>query len=251
MKSANKYDLSGHLALITGAGRGIGEACAKSLASAGAEVILTARSSKQLENVRNEIITSGGKASFHTADLLKMESINELKKLGPFNILVNNAGSNIPEHFCDVTEENFDKVMMLNVKSAFFIAQAVAQGMLEYDIKGSIINISSQMGIVGGEKRTVYCTSKHAMEGFSKSMCLDLAKDGIRVNTVCPTYVDTQLTQPFMAEKKFKDYVLNRIPLGHVGQTEDVANAVLFLASNMSRMITGSAIKVDGGWTAI
>ena len=251
MTSTKKYDLSGQLALVTGAGRGIGEACARSLASAGAEVVLTARSSNQLQNVQNEITSSGGKASIHVADLLKMASLQELKKLGPFNILVNNAGNNIPEHFCDVTEENFDKVMLLNVKSAFFVAQAVAQDMLESDIKGSIIHISSQMGIVGGKKRTVYCASKHAMEGFSKSMALDLAENGIRVNTVCPTFVETELTRPFMAEKEFKDYVLSRIPLGHVGQTGDVADAVLFLASDMSKMVTGSAIKVDGGWTAI
>ena len=251
MTAANKYDLSGKLALVTGAGRGIGEACARSLAMAGAEVVLTARSAKQLENVRNEIINSGGKSSVHVADLLKKESVQELKKLGPFNILVNNAGNNIPEHFCDVTEENFDKVMMLNVKSAFFVAQVVAQGMVESGIKGSIIHISSRMGIVGGKKRTVYCASKHAMEGFSKSMALDLAENGISVNTVCPTFVETELTRPFMAEKEFKDYVLSRIPLGHVGQTEDVADAVLFLASDMSKMETGSTIKVEGGWTAI
>ena len=251
MTAAKKYDLSGQLALVTGAGRGIGKACASSLASAGADVVLTARSLKQLENVQNEITSSGGKASIHVADLLKMESIQELKKFGPFNILVNNAGNNIPEHFCDVTEENFDKVMLLNVKSAFFVAQAVAQDMVESGIKGSIIHISSQMGIVGGKKRTVYCASKHAMEGFSKSMALDLAENGIRVNTVCPTFVETDLTRPFMAEKEFKDYVLSRIPLGHVGQTEDVADAVLFLASDMSKMVTGSTIKVDGGWPAI
>ena len=142
-------------------------------------------------------------------------------------------------------------MILLNVKSAFFVAQAVAQGMVESGIKGSIIHISSQMGIVGGKKRTVYCASKHAMEGFSKSMALDLAENGIRVNTVCPTFVETELTRPFMAEKEFKDYVLSRIPLGHVGQTEDVADAVLFLASDMSKMVTGSTIKVDGGWTAI
>jgi len=251
MTAANKYDLSGKYALVTGAGRGIGEACARSLALAGAEVVLTARSANQLEYVRDEITSSGGKASIHIADLLKLESIQELNKLGPFNILVNNAGNNIPEHFCDVTEENFDKVMLLNLKSAFFVAQAVAQGMIETGIRGSIIHISSQMGIVGGKKRTVYCASKHAIEGLSKSMALDLAENGIRVNTVCPTFVETELTRPFMAEKEFKDYVLSRIPLGHVGQTEDVADAVLFLASDMSKMVTGSAIKVDGGWTAI
>jgi NAD(P)-dependent dehydrogenase (short-subunit alcohol dehydrogenase family) len=251
MTAAKKYDLSGQLALVTGAGRGIGKACARSLASAGADVVLTARSVKQLENVQNEITSSGGKASIHVADLLKMESLQELKKFGPFNILVNNAGNNIPEHFCDVTEDSFDKVIQLNVKSAFFVAQAIAQGMVESGIKGSIIHISSQMGIVGGKKRTVYCASKHAMEGFSKSMAIDLAENGIRVNTVCPTFVETELTRPFMAEKEFKDYVLSRIPLGHVGQTEDVADAVHFLASDMSKMVTGSAIKVDGGWTAV
>jgi NAD(P)-dependent dehydrogenase (short-subunit alcohol dehydrogenase family) len=145
----------------------------------------------------------------------------------------------------------FDKVMDLNVKSAFFVAQAVAKGMVESGIKGSIIHISSQMGIVGGQNRTVYCASKHAMEGFSKSMALDLAENGIRVNTVCPTFIETDLTRPFMEDKEFKDYILSRIPLGHICQTEDVADAVLFLASNMSKMVTGSTIKVDGGWTAV
>ncbi len=251
MTEEKKFELSGQRALVTGAGRGIGKACAKCLASVGAEVVLTARSEEQLEKVLDQIIESGGKASVYAADLLSMEAVYNLSNHGPFNILVNNAGSNIPEHFCDVTEESFDKVIDLNVKSAFFVAQVVAKGMLESGIKGSIINISSQMGIVGGRKRTVYCASKHAMEGFSKSMALDLAENGIRVNTVCPTFVETELTKPFLAEKEFGDYVLSRIPLGHVGQTEDVADAVLFLASDMSKMVTGSAIKVDGGWTAV
>jgi len=158
--AAKVYDLRGQRALVTGAGRGIGEACAKTLAAAGAEVVLTARTEKQLEQVRDEIIKSGGKASVHAADICSMEAVNNLKKLGPFNILVNNAGNNIPEHFCEVTEERFDKVMDLNVKSAFFVAQIVARGMVESGIKGSIIHISSQMGIVGGRNRTVYCASQ-------------------------------------------------------------------------------------------
>jgi len=245
------YDLRGQRALVTGAGRGVGKACAKTLAAVGAEVVLTARTGQQLEQVRDEIIKSGGKASVHVADIYSMEAVRNLKKLGPFNILVNNAGNNIPEHFCKVTEEMFDKVMDLNVKSAFFVAQAVAEGMVESGIKGSIIHISSQMGIVGGQNRTVYCASKHAMEGFSKSMALDLAENGIRVNTVCPTFIETDLTKPYMEDKEFKNYILSRIPLGHICQTEDVADAVLFLASNMSKMVTGSTIKVDGGWTAV
>ncbi len=251
MTATKGYDLRGQRALVTGAGRGIGEACAKTLAAVGAEVVLTARTEKQLEQVRDGIIKSGGKASVHAADIYSMEAVNNLKKLGPFNILVNNAGNNIPEHFCEVSEERFDKVMGLNVKSAFFVAQVVAKGMIESGIRGSIIHVSSQMGIVGGQNRTVYCASKHAMEGFSKSMALDLAENGIRVNTVCPTFIETDLTRPFMEEKEFKEYILSRIPLGHVGQADDVANAVLFLASDMSKMMTGSSIKVDGGWTAV
>ena len=251
MTAAKTYDLRGQRALVTGAGRGIGEACAKTLAAAGAEVVLTARTEKQLEQVRDGIIKSGGKASAHAADIYSMEAVNNLKKLGPFNILVNNAGNNIPEHFCEVSEERFDKVMGLNVKSAFFVAQVVAKGMVESGIRGSIIHVSSQMGIVGGQNRTVYCASKHAMEGFSKSMALDLAENGIRVNTVCPTFIETDLTRPFMEEKEFKEYILSRIPLGHVGQADDVANAVLFLASDMSKMMTGTSVKGDGGWTAV
>ena len=180
-----------------------------------------------------------------------MEAVQNLKDLGPFHILVNNAGTNVPEQFYEVSEDSFDTVMELNVKSAFFVAQVVAKGMVESKIGGSIINMSSQMGIVGGRNRTVYCASKHAMEGFSKSMALDLAKHGIRVNTVCPTFIETELTRPFLENDEFMKEVLNRIPLGYVGQPEDVAGAVLYLASNASRMVTGSSIKVDGGWTAV
>ena len=251
MKAPAGYDLSGMRALVTGAGRGLGEACAKTLADAGVELVLTSRTKKQLELVKDQIIESGGKASFHLADISSMEAVQNLKDLGPFHILVNNAGMNVPEQFCEVSEDSFDAVMELNVKSAFFVAQVVAKGMVESKIGGSIINMSSQMGIVGGSSRTVYCASKHAMEGFSKSMALDLAKHGIRVNTVCPTFIETELTRPFLENDEFMKEVLNRIPLGYVGQPEDVAGAVLYLASNASRMVTGSSIKVDGGWTAV
>ena len=251
MKAPAGYDLSGMRALVTGAGRGLGEACAKTLADAGAELVLTSRTRKQLEVVKKQIVESGGKASFHLADISSMEAVQNLKDLGPFHILVNNAGMNVPEQFCEVSEDSFDAVMELNVKSAFFVAQVVAKGMVESKIEGSIINMSSQMGIVGGRNRTVYCASKHAMEGFSKSMALDLAKHGIRVNTVCPTFIETEMTRSFLENDEFMKEVLNRIPLGYVGQPEDVAGAVLYLASNASRMVTGSSIKVDGGWTAV
>jgi len=250
MKSLLSHDLSGFRALVTGASKGIGEACAMALANAGAELVLVSRTKKYLEEVKSKIVDSGGKASFNVADIGSMESIKNLKNLGPFHILVNNAGTNVPEHFCEVSEENFDSVMSLNVKSAFFVAQVVAQVMIESKIKGSIINMSSQMGVTGGKNRSVYRCSNHAMEGFSKSMALDLAYYGIRVNTICPTFIETDLTRPFMENKEFKKYILNRIPLGHVGKPEDVAGAVLYLASDASKMVTGSSIKVDGGWTA-
>ena len=141
--------------------------------------------------------------------------------------------------------------MDLNVKSAFLIAQAVVRGMLQAGRGGSVINMSSQMGQVGGRGRTVYCATKHAMEGFSKAMALDLAQPRIRVNTVCPTFIETAMTRPFMENREFMQDILNRIPLGHVGQPEDVTGAVLYLASDASRLVTGSSIKVDGGWTAV
>ena len=251
MSKEQAFDLSGHRALVTGAGRGLGEACAKNLAQAGSEVVLVARSLDQLEAVQQSIIDSGGNASVHTADLTDMDVIRNLEKLGAFTILVNNAGINRPEPFEEVSEENFEAVMDLNVKSAFFVAQSVVRGMIQAGRGGSVINMSSQMGHVGGRGRTVYCATKHAMEGFNKAMALDLAQHRIRVNTVCPTFIETAMTRPFMENREFMQDILNRIPLGHVGQPEDVAGAVLYLASDASRLVTGSSIKVDGGWTAV
>ena len=245
------FDLCGHRALVTGAGRGLGEACAKTLAQAGSEVVLVARSLDQLEAVKQSIIDSGGNASAHAADLTDMDVIRNLEKLGAFTILVNNAGINRPEPFEEVSEENFEAVIDLNVKSAFFVAQSVVRGMIQAGRGGSVINMSSQMGHVGGRGRTVYCATKHAMEGFSKAMALDLAQHRIRVNTVCPTFIETAMMRPFMENREFMQDILNRIPLGHVGQPEDVAGAVLYLASDASRLVTGSSIKVDGGWTAV
>ena len=251
MSKEQAFDLSGHRALVTGAGRGLGEACAKTLAQAGSEVVLVARSLDQLEAVQQSIIDSGGNASVHAADLTDMDVIRNLEKLGAFTILVNNAGINRPEPFEEVSEENFEAVMDLNVKSAFFVAQSVVRGMIQAGRGGSVINMSSQMGHVGGRGRTVYCATKHAMEGFNKAMALDLAQHRIRVNTVCPTFIETAMTRPFMENREFMQDILNRIPLGHVGQPEDVAGAVLYLASDASRLVTGSSIKVDGGWTAV
>ena len=251
MSKEQAFNLSGQRALVTGAGRGLGEACAKIMAQAGSEVVLVARSLDQLEAVQQSIIDSGGNASVHTADLTDMDVIRNLEKLGAFTILVNNAGINRPEPFEEVSEENFEAVIDLNVKSAFFVAQSVVRGMIQAGRGGSVINMSSQMGHVGGRGRTVYCATKHAMEGFSKAMALDLAQHRIRVNTVCPTFIETAMTRPFMENREFMQDILNRIPLGQVGQPEDVAGAVLYLASDASSLVTGSSIKVDGGWTAV
>jgi NAD(P)-dependent dehydrogenase (short-subunit alcohol dehydrogenase family) len=168
----------------------------------------------------------------------------------PFNILVNNAGTNRPKLLSDVTIEDFDAIMGLNVRAAYFVAQAVVRRLLDTKQPGSIINISSQMGHVGGAKRTVYCASKHAMEGFTKAMAIELGPHDIRVNSLGPTFIETPLTKPFFANEAFRKDVLSRIKLGRVGQVDELTGAIVFLASDASRLMTGSALIVDGGWTA-
>jgi NAD(P)-dependent dehydrogenase (short-subunit alcohol dehydrogenase family) len=168
----------------------------------------------------------------------------------PFNILINNAGTNRPKPLVDVTIDDFDAIMGLNVRSAYFVAQAVARRLLDAKQSGSIINISSQMGHVGAARRTVYCASKHAMEGFTKAMAIELAPHNIRVNSVGPTFIETPLTRPFFENAAFKAEVLSKIKLGRLGQLDEVTGAIVFLASEASSLITGSALVVDGGWTA-
>ena len=173
-----------------------------------------------------------------------------IAKAEPFNILVNNAGTNRPKLMMDVTIEDFDAIMDLNVRSAYFVAQAVARRMIEGKKSGSIINISSQMGHVGAAKRTVYCASKHAMEGFTKAMAIELAPYDIRVNTLGPTFIETPLTKPFFENEAFKKEVTTKIKLGRIGQMDELTGAIIYLASDASRLMTGSAMVVDGGWTA-
>ena len=247
------FQLDGKHALVTGAGRGIGRACALTLAAAGAEITAVSRTRPELETLVAEIEATGGVCHILTCDCADSVQIQEI--LGGadtvWDVLINNAGTNRPQLFQEVSEDNFDRVMQINVKGAFFVAQTVAQKLLAAGKPGSIINMSSQMGHVGGAKRTVYCASKHAIEGLTKAMAIDLAAHKIRANTVCPTFVLTPMTEPFFQEPEFQQDVLNRIPLGEVAQVDDIANAVLYLASDASRMVTGSALKVDGGWTAI
>jgi NAD(P)-dependent dehydrogenase (short-subunit alcohol dehydrogenase family) len=249
------FSVEGRTALVTGAGRGIGRACAIALAQAGAEVWLTARTRAEVEAAASEIRAGGSKARAVALDVTDSKSLKEAIAAIPLlDVLVNNAGSNIPEPFVDVSEEHLDMLMDLNVRAAFLAAQAAARKMLEAPDRlqrgGAIINISSQMGHVGAVNRTVYCMTKHALEGLTKAMALELAPRGIRVVSVAPTFVETPLTRPMMARPDFAQWVKERIPSGRVGQPEDVAAAVVFAASPAAALVTGSSLLVDGGWTA-
>jgi len=175
------------------------------------------------------------------------EAVDFLEQI---DILVNNAGTNVPEPFLEVSEENLDRMLAVNVKGVFLVAQAAARRMVERGEGGSIINISSQMGHVGAPRRTVYCATKHAVEGLTKAMAVELAPHNVRVNSVAPTFVETPMSKPFLEEETFREDTLSRIPLGRLGQVEDVAGAVLFLASPAAGLITGASLLVDGGWTA-
>ncbi len=246
------FRLDGKTALVSGAGRGIGLAVAKALARHGAAVTLAARTVEEIETEAERLRAEGLSATALRLDVADIAAVSEtILSEGPFEILVNNAGTNRPATFLDVTPEDYDAVTDLNVRSAFFVAQAVAKGLVAAGRAGSIINMSSQMGHVGGRRRTVYCASKHAMEGFTKAMALDLAPHRIRVNSVCPTFIETPMTRPFFADPTFLAETLEKIPLGRLGQVDDVVGAVVYLASDASGLVTGSALKVDGGWTAV
>ncbi|GAA3760441.1 SDR family NAD(P)-dependent oxidoreductase [Terriglobus aquaticus] len=243
--------LDGKRALVTGAGRGIGLAAAAALAEAGAHVVLLARSAGEIEAASQAIRQNGGSAEALACDVLDLPAVQQaIADQTPFDILVNNAGTNRPAPFSSVTIEDFDAVLNLNLRSAFFVAQAVAQRMIASQVRGSLIHITSQMGHVGGRERTVYCASKWAMEGMSKSIALDLASHGIRSNTIAPTFIETELTRPFLQANDFQNFALSKIKLGRLGTVEDLMGAVVFLASSASALITGTSIVVDGGWTA-
>jgi NAD(P)-dependent dehydrogenase (short-subunit alcohol dehydrogenase family) len=241
------FRLDGRRALVTGAGRGIGFASAAALAEAGARVTLIARSSSEIEAAA-ELMTGAEAAVLDVSDLAAVASF--MSQRPAFDILVNNAGTNRPKPIQEVTEEDFDTVLDLNLKSAFFVAQACTRRLIEENKTGSLIHISSQMGHVGGPNRTLYCASKWAVEGMSKSIALDLARYGIRSNTIAPTFIETPMTQPFLADPAFRSSVLQKIKLGRLGQIEDLMGAILFLASDASLLMTGTSLVVDGGWTA-
>jgi len=245
------FRLDGKRALVTGAGRGIGLAAVAALADAGAHVTLAARTSKEIEDAADAIRSRGERAEALTLDVRDVEAVrNAIGAQPPFDILVNNAGTNKPSPFVDVKVEDFDFVFSLNVRAAYFVAQAVARRLVEAKKPGSIINMSSQMGHVGGPTRTVYCATKHAMEGFTKAMAIELAPHKIRVNTLAPTFIETPMTRPFFQNESFRDDTLRRIKLGRLGQLDDLTGAIVFLAGDASALMTGTSLIVDGGWTA-
>ncbi len=245
------FRLDGRRALVTGAGRGIGHAAAVALAEAGATVTLLARNREEIEAVAAAIRAAGGAVDALACDILDLAALQpELASREPFDILVNNAGTNRPASFLDVSPEQFDAVFDLNVRAAFFVAQTVACGLVAAGRPGAIINMTSQMGHVGAMRRSVYCASKHALEGLTKAMALDLAPHRIRVNSLAPTFIETPLTRPYFEDPAFRASVLEKIKLGRIGRVEDLMGAVVFLASDASALMTGASLLVDGGWTA-
>lgn len=250
------FRLDGRRALVTGASRGIGLGGAAALAEAGAHVVLAARSTGDLKDVADAIRAAGGSAEAMELDVSDIPAVEAaVAAAGPFDILFNNAGVNRPGPMTAMSEQDFDLVMDVNVKGAYFVAKAVAQGMIEAnkdqpDKGGAIIHTSSQMGHVGGIDRTVYAASKHAIEGLTKSMAIELAPHKIRVNAICPTFIRTPLTESTLADPERVAWITSKIKLGRYGEIEDIMGAVTFLASDAAALITGASLLIDGGWTA-
>jgi NAD(P)-dependent dehydrogenase (short-subunit alcohol dehydrogenase family) len=245
------FRLDGKRALVTGAGRGIGLACAAALAEAGAEVTLAARSGGEVDEAAAALRARGDAAHALALDVTDIRAVEAAVNAGaPFDILVNNAGANRPGPFADVTPESYDLVMGLNVRAAFFAAQAFSRRLLAEKRPGAIVNMSSQMGHVGAANRTIYCASKHAIEGLTKALAVELAPAGIRVNAIAPTFIETPMTKPFFENPAFRDQTLAKIKLGRIGRVEDIMGAVLYLVSDAAALVTGTSLLVDGGWTA-
>lgn len=249
--SLPSFRLDGKRALITGGGRGIGAAAAAVFAQAGTAVVLCARTAAEVEARAAEIRAAGFEAEAFVLDVNDIAAVRrEIETRGPFDILLNNAGANRIRSITEVTEEDYDAVLNLNLKAALFVAQAVVKGLLAVGRPGSIINVSSQMGHVGGGGRSLYSASKWGLEGMTRCMAIDLAPHAIRVNTICPTFIDTALTRPILDTPGTREHVLSRIKLGRLGRMDELSGALLLLASDASTLMTGSSLMVDGGWTA-
>ena len=251
-----KYNLKNKVALVSGAGKGLGRACALALAEAGANLIIISRTQKDLDQVARIVKKFKSKCKTYVCDITNYNDLkNIINKQSRIDILINNAGTNIPEHFTKVKTKNMERLVKLNTIAAFNLAQLSSIKMIKTKnrkkIGGSIVNMSSQMGHVGGRIRSVYNMNKFGIEGLTKGMAIDLAEYNIRVNSVAPTFVVTPMTKNFLKNKKFKRDTLNSIPLGRFAEMSEIASAVVFLASDAASMITGTSLLVDGGWTAI
>ncbi|WP_430245818.1 SDR family NAD(P)-dependent oxidoreductase [Neorhizobium sp. DAR64861/K0K2] len=245
------FNLAGKRALVTGASRGIGRAVAEGLAEAGAEVTLCARSRTEIEEACAVMSTRGWRARPLVCDVTDVAGFRQhVGAQAPFDIFVNNAGTNRPKPLTEVTEDDYDAVFSLNTKAAIFAAQSVTAVMLRHGRRGTVINMSSQMGHVGAANRTLYCGSKFAIEGFTKALAVELGPAGIRINTLCPTFIETPMTASYFENEEFRRETLSKIKLGRLGQPADVVGAAIFLASDASSLMTGSALMIDGGWTA-
>ncbi len=251
----NRFRVDGKTALVTGASKGLGEAMAQALAAQGAHVVLVARTKSDLEDVAKKIKDAGGSADVLACDVTDSQAIRTaIGNLPVLDILINNAGSNIPEPIEHVTDDHLDFLLDLNTRAYFVVAQAAVKKMKEHPDRlqrtGSIINIASQMGHIGSEFRTVYCMTKHAVVGLTKAMAIELAASGIRVNSIGPTFVDTPLVRRVVDTPEKYNTLVSRIPMGRMGQVDDIAAAAVYLASPASGMVTGAGLLVDGGWTA-
>jgi NAD(P)-dependent dehydrogenase (short-subunit alcohol dehydrogenase family) len=245
------FRLDGKRALVTGASSGIGLACAAALAEAGAEVALVARRQEELLAVAGAIREAGGRASVHVLDITDLEATADLvRHEGPFDVLANAAGLARHSPAVETRPEDYDAAMGLNLRAAYFLTRELARGLIAAGRPGSLINVSSQMGHVGGPERSVYCASKHALEGMTKAMAIEWGPHGIRVNTLCPTFIRTPLAARTLDDPGRRAWVLSKIKLGRVGEVEDLMGPVVFLASDASALVTGTALLVDGGWTA-
>lgn len=249
-----EFDLSGKIALVTGAGRGMGSHIAVALARYGCDVAICSRTRSELERVAIDIERHGRKVFLKPIDLTRIEALEDMvssieEQLGPIDILVNNAGINIPQWAEEVTEEAWDRVFDINLKAQFFTAQAVGKRMIRRR-QGKIIMMSSQAGSVGLIQRSAYCSSKGALNQLTRVLAVEWAKHNINVNAIAPTFIEGPLTKPMFENKEFKDYVVSNILLGRIGQPQDVIGAVIYLASNASNLVTGSVLTIDGGWTA-
>lgn len=238
--------LDDHVALVTGAGKGLGRAIALALSASGARIIAVARTAADLESLASE---AAGPVEVWVEDAAGDALLERIEGLDRLDILVNNAGTNRPQPMVEVEDDALDAMLDLNVRAAYRVARSAARVMVAHG-SGNIIHMSSQMGHVGSPRRTVYCMTKHAIEGLTRAMAVELAPCGVRVNSVAPTFIDTPLTRPFFEDPTFRDFVMGMIPAGRLGTLDEVAAAVVYLASPASAIVTGTSLRVDGGWTA-